>query len=241
VVLVVDPARIQELNPNGTNVADPRRGLWLNVGSSTWVIPGFVNLDNSPFLWLADTAPWLGRLLAPRHREAIDEFRRARTRAPIRRHDCQQPLPFRADTVDHILCSHFLEYLARPRMQQVLRDFHRVLRGEGTVHIILPDLAQMAARYVHGEVDADQLQRELGLHPEPGESLTVRLLQLWNGWPLTHHWMYDHASATTQLVDAGFVLENLETPSSQFRADDASSLHLIGVKRARPAPTTPAG
>jgi hypothetical protein len=29
------------------------------------------------------------------------------------------------------------------------------------------------------------------LHPEEGESLTLRLLALWNGFGLTHKWMYD--------------------------------------------------
>jgi predicted SAM-dependent methyltransferase len=139
--------------------------------------------------------------------------------------------------VDHILCSHVLEYLAQPDTQTVLADFHRVLSPGGTVHIILPDLSVMAGRYVRGEIDADEFQRELMLHPEHGETLKLRLLQLWGGFGLTHRWMYDRATATVRMERAGFaVRDDVDTPSSWFRADDGCSLHLVGVKPSTIAP-----
>jgi predicted SAM-dependent methyltransferase len=221
--------------------SDRRQPVWLNVGSSTAVLEGFANFDNSPLLWLTDVAPRLGKILPGKYRDVINDFRNAKRRAPIRRRDCRRPLPYKTREVDHILCSHLLEYLPQPDMQDVLRDFHRVLRPDGTVHIILADLSLMAHRYVHGEIDADQFQRELMLHPEHGESFKVRLLQLWGGFGLTHRWMYDRATAVTQMEQAGFaVLDNIDTPSSSFRADDRGSLHLVGVKRSTIMPGTPA-
>jgi predicted SAM-dependent methyltransferase len=210
---------------------DQRRPIWLNVGSSTGVLEGFVNFDNSPFLWLADVAPWLGKALPRKYGTVIDDFRDAKRQACLRRRDCRRPLPYKSGEVDHILCSHVLEYLPQPQMQNVLAEFYRVLRTAGTVHVILPDVSLMASRYVQGTIDADQFQRELMLHPEHGESLKVKLLELAGAFWLTHRWMYDFASATERLERAGFsVVDGQETPSSRFRADDRASLHLVGVK-----------
>jgi len=216
-----------------------RQPVWLNVGSSTAVLEGFANLDNSPFLWVADVAPWLAGILGPGRRDAINEFRHARRRAPLRRRDCRRPLPYGTAEVDHILCSHFLEYFAPPEMERILSDFSRVLRVGGTVHIILPDFLLMARTYVAGEIDADELQRRLSFHPELGESLLIRLLQVWNGFALTHRWMYDRATATQRMTGAGFrVLDGLDTPSSGFRWDDSDSIHLTGMKTSATAPGT---
>jgi hypothetical protein len=89
----------------------------------------------------------------------------------------------------------------------------------------------MAQRYVHGEIDADQFQRELMLHPERGESLELRLLELGGGYGLTHRWMYDRATLINRLEQTGFAaLDDRETPSSVFRADDPGSLHVVAVR-----------
>ena len=211
--------------------AGVRPPIRVNVGSSTSVLDGYVNFDNSPFLWIAEWAPWTASVLPRKYRKVIDAFRAAKARAIVHRRDCRRPLPFGPGEVDHILCSHVLEYLYPPDMRSVLGEFHRVLRPGGTVHIILPDLAYMARRYVHGGVDADEFQRQLMLHPERGESLVLRLLGLWNGFGLTHQWMYDSATASDRVARAGFtVADDLETPSSFFRADDDASLHVVGLK-----------
>lgn len=211
------------------------RPLRLNVGSSTSVLEGFINLDNSPFLWLADVAPSLSTLLPRRYGDVVNGFAEAKRRAAMRRRDCRRPLPYEAGEVDHILCSHFLEFLPPPTMQRVLADFHRVLRPGGTAHIVLPDISVMARRYVQGEIDADAFQRELMLHPEQGESLKVRLLEVWS-FRFNHRWMYDSVSAAHRMELAGFaVVQDAETPSSWFRADDDASFHLVGTKPAQAA------
>jgi predicted SAM-dependent methyltransferase len=218
-------------------MSDPGQPVWLNVGSSTPVVEGFVNFDNSPFLWLADVAPWVAKLLPRKYRNSVDEFEAAKRRAAVRRRDCRRPLPYDAGEVDHILCSHFLEFLPPPTMQTVIDEFHRVLRPGGTAHIVLPDVSRMARRYVQGEIDADEFQRELELHPEQGESLKVRLLEVWS-FRLNHRWMYDAVTAAHRMERAGFVVvEDAETPSSWFRAGDDASFHLVGMKPAQvPSP-----
>jgi hypothetical protein len=125
-------------------------------------------------------------------------------------------------------------------MQRVLDDFNRVLRPDGTAHIVLPDVSRMARRYVQGEIDADEFQRELELHPEQGESLKVRLLEV-GSFRFNHRWHYDPVTAAHRMERAGFALvEEAETPSSWFRADDDASFHLVGTKPARVASQGPA-
>jgi predicted SAM-dependent methyltransferase len=195
------------------------------------VLEGFVNFDNSPFLWLADFAPWLGKVLPTRYGTVITDFRDAKSRARLCRRDCRRPLPYGPGEVDHILCSHVLDYLSPPQLQRVLAEFHRVLRPDGTLHIVLPDLLLMASRYVEGEIDADQFQRDLMLHPEGGESVKLRLMELGGGYGLTHRWMYDEETLINRLNRTGFVVLNgRDTPSSLFRADDDTSLHVVAVK-----------
>jgi predicted SAM-dependent methyltransferase len=205
----------------------------LNVGSSTGVIENFVNIDNSPFLWLADFAPWIRPLLSEKHRAALDEFQDAKQRARIVRRDCRRPLPYASGEVDHVLCSHFLEYLSPPEVRNILAEFHRVLRRDGTVHIILPDLSRMARRYVSGEIDANQFQHEMSFHADSGDTFVARLFQLWRGFSLTHLWMYDRATMERHLEHARLtVMDAIETPSSMVRADDIESVHIVAMKRA---------
>jgi hypothetical protein len=97
----------------------------------------------------------------------------------------------------------------------------------------------MARRYVEGKIDADEFQRELMLHPEQGESLKVRLLEVWS-FRFNHRWMYDRVTAAHRMEPAGFALvEDAETPSSWFLADDDTSFHLVGTKPTQAASRGP--
>jgi SAM-dependent methyltransferase len=205
--------------------------ILVNVASSIYVLDGFQNLDNSIFLRLSGPAAAPVRVFLPsRYRKAVAEYRAAKTRATLRRHDCRRPLPFGDGTVGHILCSHFLEHLAPREMQVALTDFMRVLRPGGSAHVVLPDLGLQVNQYVEGELDADGFIRGLMLRPET-ESWRYRLMEMKGGFGLAHRWMYDASTARRRLDDVGFqVVGTLDTPSSSFRADDGESLHLYGIK-----------
>src|SRR5664280_39833 len=119
--------------PNGQRQTTPspvkHEGLLLNVGSSTQVLEGFENLDNSPWLLLTGSAAAPIRALLPdRYRSVVTGFQEAALTASMRRHDCRKPLPYADGSVDHILCSHFLEHLSQEEMRSSLADFFRVLK-----------------------------------------------------------------------------------------------------------------
>jgi predicted SAM-dependent methyltransferase len=207
------------------------RSLYVNVGSSTLVLEGFENLDNSVWMRLTGTGAAPIRLILPgRYRKLIAELQEAGARAQMRRHDCRRPLPYADGTVDHILCSHFLEHVSPRDMRRSLSDFFRVLKSGGSAHIVLPDLALQVRQYVNGDTNADDMVRGLMLRHET-ETWKFRLLEMKGGFGLAHRWMYDAQTATERLATAGFeVAEHLDSPSSSFRADDGESLHIYGIK-----------
>ena len=53
------------------------------------------------------------------------------------------PYPFKDNSVDEIYCRHFLEHLND--FDTALREFHRILKKEGTLEIIVPDFSSANA------------------------------------------------------------------------------------------------
>lgn len=205
-------------------------GTWVNVGSGLQTREGFENLDNSPFLRLAPVAPLISAALPRRYRTLVHDFARARRRGLVRRYDCTKPLPYQDGTVDHLLCSHMLEHLPVETVEKMLADFHRVLRPGGTLHVIVPDFRRMTEKYIRGEMTADEYQDWLIFHPRAAKSLRRRLVDTAGTFGLSHIWHYDAASGGARLESLGFSVHDfLETPSSDYRAEDDESLHLYAT------------
>lgn len=55
-------------------------------------------------------------------------------------HDIEKTLPFDNETVDEIYSSHSLEHCAMNVVPIILKDWNRVLRQNGKIHIIVPEL-----------------------------------------------------------------------------------------------------
>ena len=88
--------------------------VWLNVASRPHVLEDFLSLDNNIFLILTKFYPVIKFLLKNSHREKIISYRNANKKAKILLYDCRKPLKFPDDSIDHILCSHFLEHVYVP-------------------------------------------------------------------------------------------------------------------------------
>lgn len=207
----------------------------LNVASSTCMLEGFINLDNHVLLPMLMMPRVIRRFLSSGHRTVLDNYEKLIHEHVFIRHDCRKPLPFNDRTVDHILCSHFLEHVFPSEADEIIFDFRRVLKPGGTVHIILPDLLEMARRYVEsaGEINplaADDFVKESLLSRLGRGSLKFRLLELLGGYGLEHKWMYDKYSITQRVARLGLVLmDKNETPSKSFRYNDGS-IHVVARK-----------
>lgn len=218
-----------------SNANGLRGQVLLNVASSTCALDGFINLDNHvllPLLWMPRV---VRRLLSPGHRAVLDSYENAIHKHVFVRHDCRKPLPFGDCVADHILCSHFLEHVFSDEVDNIISDFRRVLKQDGTVHIILPDILEMARRYIKSAGEANPLaadefiEESLLRRPNRG-NLKYRLLEFLGGYGLDHKWMYDKYSMTQRVARLGFApIANNETPSKSFRYNDGS-VHIVARK-----------
>lgn len=209
-----------------TNVGVPPSQLNINVGSGRYPMMGFVNLDNSIFLRTLPIYPLLKPFLRSGHREIYEEYRTAVANNTYRVHNCIKTLPYGAGSIDHILCSHFLEHVFRDQAQEILRDFRRVLRpGTGTVHLIVPDIRARADRYLQSQDPrgADEFIESTILSSPRRPSLRYRLMEINGSFGLQHRWMYDGASLSKLVEEAGFtILDRNDTPSRSWRPEPQS-------------------
>lgn len=208
--------------------------IWLNVASSYLMLDDFVNLDNSPFISLVPFYSGLKYVLKPGHLETLQLYREAKSRAVLVKHDCRKSLPFSDNSVDHILCSHFLEHVYPEQAVAIIHDFHRVLKQQGTLHLIVPDLGLILDRYIQNRGQAGaahEFMRKSILSHEKQPSFLFRLLEFLGGYGLQHRWMYDSHSLSELVNDTGFtIIESGHSPSATFRKDDGQSVHLTGQK-----------
>lgn len=210
--------------------------IWLNVASSSNVLEDYVNLDNHIFLHILSVLTRF-RWLAPRkYWGTIDAYDAARNKALLAKHDCRKPLFFPDNSVDHILCSHFIEHVSLIEAKTILVDFYRVLRPSATLHVIVPDLKLYAEEYLADSragylYAADKFIGSTILSKEERGSLTYRLLELFGGFGLQHRWMYDYSSLLSKVAAVGFeVVDERDFPSREYRLGD-SSVHIFARKR----------
>lgn len=211
--------------------------IWLNVASSIYVVDDFVNLDNHALLALLPVYSFVKRIIPTRYRSIIEAYQAATCKARLIRHNCCKRLPLPDNSVDHILCSHFLEHVYPTQAECILKDFRRVLKPGATLHVIVPNLKEQALRYLRnaeeGRVEAaDEFIAETVLSRQTEGSLRYRLLEFIGGFGLQHRWMYDDLSMTGKLSHAGLtILDCNDTPSRSYRLGDGS-VHIVASKQA---------
>lgn len=206
--------------------------IWLNIASSTNVIENFVNIDNDIHLHLLKYYRIFKWLLPMKYRIQIDEFKKAKKKAMLIRYDCRKPLFFPDNSVDHIVCSHFLEHVYLKEMENILKDYFRILKPNATLHIILPDLKKQVDDYINNLVNgmkeaADDFINSTMLSKKERGSFRYCLLELHGGFGFQHRWMYDQSSISEKLKRMGFeILSMNETPSRYYHYGD-ESIHII--------------
>jgi len=98
-----------------------RRSLSVNLGSSGYGLPDWINIDATS-----------------RHANTYVAF------------DIRRPLPFRDGQVKRLLAEHVVEHIDfRDEIPRLFGEMHRVLEDGGVCRIIVPDTARFIAAYVH--------------------------------------------------------------------------------------------
>lgn len=210
--------------------------IWLNVASSVYVIEDFVNLDNHVFLHFKGLLPTIKKIIPKKYDKLADSYIQASNKALLIKHDCKKALFFPDNSVDHILCSHFLEHIYPADATFVMNDFKRVLKPGGTLHVIVPDLNKNIKDYIKAKEAgkpeaADEFIVHTLLSKRDKGSFKYRVMEFHGGFGLQHRWMYDHESMSKKVKETGFaIVEGNNTPSRHFREND-DSVHIVAVKQ----------
>ena len=197
------------------NVAVPVK---VNVGSGPHSKEDWFNLDWG-MLPLLSRTPLLISLLIKLH--ILPKYYSYRWQNAPRLYDCRKSLPFKANSVDFIYTSHFLEHLYRYEASSFLKECKRILRKNGVLRVSVPDLKLMAEKYVKGDlsfflalvkpenINFNNIENiaDLFMTNFYGHDAWMRpgfIKRLRDKFVRGHHWMYDFYSLKRMLEDAGF-------------------------------------
>lgn len=64
-------------------------------------------------------------------------------------HDLLVPLPYDNDSVDEILAEHIIEHFYPEEWEKIKKDWARVLKPGGIIHIYTPDIIRCARNLLH--------------------------------------------------------------------------------------------
>ena len=117
-------------------------------------------------------------------------------------HDLNKEFPWKDDTVDVIYCSHLLEHFTQQRGRVFLIECNRVLRKDGIIRLVVPDLGYIIKDYIDGKVRADDLIGKLGVLYENSRNPVKKFLYPFIQFP--HKCMYDSRALLEIVNEAGF-------------------------------------
>jgi len=172
-----------------------------NVGCGSTPTPGWMNLDNSLTVRLAQLPfiePVLSAVLSAERLRFIRAIREGGVRWAT-----ATKLPLPDESLEVLYSSHMLEHLDRSLAQGFLREAWRVLEPRGVLRLAVPDLESLAQDYVETG-DADRFVAATLLATAPAASVRERLKAVLIGHR-GHAWMYDGPSLSNLVREIGFV------------------------------------
>jgi SAM-dependent methyltransferase len=121
--------------------------------------------------------------------------------------DCRK-LPFEADYADEIHSIHFVEHVPRLQLENMLQDWHRVMKPGAKLVLELPCLDKMASLIVAGEKNLRLTV--LGIFGDPRDPKPGMM----------HCWSYTVAEICTALEQCGFKEIEVIEPKFHIAARD---------------------
>jgi SAM-dependent methyltransferase len=174
--------------------------LYVQYGCGLCSPEKWINFDASPTLRL-QRIPLIGSVI------------RSRSGVPfphgVRYGDIVKGLPIAENSCNGVYCSHVLEHLSLNDFRKALKNTYAILKPGGIFRCVLPDLEIAAREYVKALDEGNNLasirfiERDtmLGQKQRP-TGLKQQLAFHWGN--ARHLWMWDHASLSFELKEAGF-------------------------------------
>jgi len=127
--------------------------------------------------------------------------------------DLRKKWPFISATVSVIYASHLLEHLTQKQASHFMSEAYRSLIPNEVIRIVVPDLRALSEEYLSNlEAKEDKASQDflyaVNLHKEntysSNSNILTRLINLTQGYPHQHKYMYDEFSLKKLLFDSGF-------------------------------------
>ena len=169
--------------------------MQLNLGCGTEVVDGWVNVDYSMGARLGQL-PVVGVITRKLKLFNVDWDSR------IYLHNLTKRFPWGDGDVDIIYSSHTLEHLSSKDGRFFIAECYRVLKNNGVIRILVPDLKKIAREYMEGAIKAPEFLERLGVLYSVYENPIKNKLSPFIGFP--HKCMYDEESLVDIMTDTGF-------------------------------------
>ena len=134
-------------------------------------------------------------------------------------YDIEETLPFESDTVEEIYCSHALEHCAMAAVPRMLSDWKRVLKGNGKITIIVPEIEASMRTFLDApETDNTKWGWKIeyilgGQHKQAGQQL--------------HKSAFTPTHIRKLFNDAGLIVDKVDIINNGCN----DCIHLIGHKK----------
>jgi len=157
--------------------------------------------------------------------------------------------------MEAVYASHVLEHLHDDEARNLLRECHRLLRPNGVVRIVVPDLQSLVQRYIDAAdaprgaetppiLPADRFIEDLHLRPR-SRGRGHFLFRMYSALTEfhSHKWLYDAESLIQRLHGAGFTavaqrgfldsrIPGIDTIEQATRVVDGAGICVEGMKPA---------
>lgn len=179
----------------------------LNLGCGETVIDGWINVDYALGARIR-RLPIMGWIVSKLHLFDVSWDNR------VLIHDLKKRFPFSDQSVDVIYCSHMFGCFSKTERSFFLSECHRILKMEGVIRVIQPDLKAFVATYMSGRISAeDFLERLCVILPKP-EGLLKRVTVGVFSYP--YMCVYDEATLAAVLLQAGFSVQSKQAFESDI-------------------------
>jgi predicted SAM-dependent methyltransferase len=196
----------------------------LNLGCGDRVIDGWTNVDYALGARLSKL-PFFSAVNRRVKLFNLDWDRR------IVLHNLTTRFPWPDSSVDVVYSSHTLEHFRKEDGRAFLKECHRVLRGDGIIRIVVPDLRVTIQEYIDGRLPADDFVGKLDVLFSPANGMLRTQLAALTQLPHAHKCMYDSKRLVEVLDELGFTassraafdsdIEDIEAIEAEGRTENA--------------------
>ncbi len=167
----------------------------LNLGCGPQVVPGWCNVDYSLGSRLMQI-PFFGKLVRKLKLFNLDWDEN------IYIHDLTKKFPWTDASASVVYSSHTLEHLSKDEGRRFLEECYRVLKKDGVIRIVVPDLRYDVNEYLAGKTQADDFVEKLDVLYKTNSGTIKKLLAPYYQFP--HKCMYDNQRLIQILNEIGF-------------------------------------